>query len=106
MLPPSSGKKSNVIHIPEESNFITLFLFGFIKLHSCCHILLFYNAIHILGTGAPVPENWILLQLGWHSSSDGVSRREAHGLSPALSSIVRVDQPPVAQQYKSDTVVW
>jgi len=49
-------------------------------------------------TGALVPENWTLLRLGWHSSSDGVSRRGAHVLSPALSSIVKVDQPPLAQQ--------
>jgi hypothetical protein len=101
MLPPSSGKQSNTVHIPEEINVITLFLFGIIKLRSFCHILLFHNTTDTcfqLDTGAPVPENWILLQLGWHSFSDGVSRRGAHGPSPALSSIVKVDQPPLAQQ--------
>ena len=48
MLPTSSGKKSNIFHILEEGNVITLFLFVIIKLHSCCHILLFHNAINIL----------------------------------------------------------
>jgi len=48
MLPPSSGKKSNIVHILEDMIVITLFLFGIFNLHSCCHIQLFHNATDIL----------------------------------------------------------